>query len=65
MAFGEQRILTNGEPDPEYHESLGVAALQGSDIDIRIDLGLGKASSTVWTCDLSEQYVRINADYRS
>ncbi|MCP5143806.1 MAG: bifunctional glutamate N-acetyltransferase/amino-acid acetyltransferase ArgJ [Gammaproteobacteria bacterium] len=65
VAFGEQRILTNGEPDPEYHESLGVAALQGSDIDIRIDLGLGKASSTVWTCDLSEQYVRINADYRS
>lgn len=41
------------------------AYLQGKDIEVSVDLGAGAASSTVWTCDLSAEYVRINADYRT
>ena len=39
--------------------------LKGTDLTIGVDLGSGSASSTVWTCDLSAEYVRINADYRT
>jgi len=37
----------------------------GSEITVRVELGRGAASTTVWTCDLSHDYVSINADYRS
>ena len=39
--------------------------MKGSDIDIEVDVGVGKSSATVWTCDLTYDYIRINADYRS
>ena len=39
--------------------------MRGSEITVRVDLGRGSASTTIWTCDLSHDYVRINADYRS
>jgi glutamate N-acetyltransferase / amino-acid N-acetyltransferase len=39
--------------------------LKGTDLTVLVDLGVGRASSTVWTCDLSAEYVRINADYRT
>jgi len=39
--------------------------LKGTDLTIGVDLGSGSASSTVWTCDLIAEYVRINADYRT
>ena len=41
------------------------AYLKGTDIFVSVDLGAGRSSSTVWTCDLSADYVRINADYRT
>ena len=41
------------------------AYLKGKELTVSVDLGAGAASSTVWTCDLSAEYVRINADYRT
>jgi glutamate N-acetyltransferase/amino-acid N-acetyltransferase len=39
--------------------------MRGAEIAVRVDLGRGGASTAIWTCDLSHEYVRINADYRS
>jgi len=39
--------------------------MKNAEITIRIDVGVGKSSATVWTCDLTHDYVSINADYRS
>lgn len=59
------RILTGGEVDKSYEDDLGMAAMAEQEILIQIDLGLGGQSATVWTSDLSHEYVRINAEYRS
>ena len=45
--------------------TLAAAYLKGADLTVSVDLGAGAATSTVWTCDLSAEYVRINADYRT
>lgn len=58
-------VIRAGEPDPEYREALGAAVMKQPEITVRIDLGRGEASATVWTCDLSHDYVSINAEYRS
>lgn len=58
-------IAENGGRAESYQEEQGDAALALSDIRIDIDLQLGDAQATVWTCDLSHDYVSINADYRS
>jgi glutamate N-acetyltransferase/amino-acid N-acetyltransferase len=39
--------------------------MKGQDIDIEVDVGVGRAAYTVWTCDLTHAYIDINADYRS
>jgi len=59
------RIVSAGEPDPGYSETAGQEALRPGDIHIEIGLGDGAAQTTVWTSDLSHDYVRINAEYRS
>lgn len=58
-------IVTAGERDPGYQESLGRQALAPRDIAIDICLRRGRAYAKVWTTDLSHDYVRINAEYRS
>lgn len=58
-------IVQNGQKAPDYNETQLSAALKNSDLQLNISLGHGKASATVWTCDLSHDYVSINADYRS
>ena len=63
--IGDVKLVTDGAADPKYTESAGAAVFAQSDIQIRIDLGAGQASTTVWTCDFSHEYVSINADYRS
>jgi glutamate N-acetyltransferase/amino-acid N-acetyltransferase len=62
--IGSTVLFRNGRP---YDEAAPEAAayLQGKDLTVSVDLGAGSASSTVWTCDLSAEYVRINADYRT
>ena len=61
----EVKVVTGGAVDPGYEEARGAAALAGDDVGIRITLGMGDASATVCTSDLTAEYVRINADYRS
>ena len=58
-------VATGGGRHPAYQEADGVRVMQQHDITIRITLGRGQACETVWTCDLSHDYVSINADYRS
>lgn len=63
--FGEHCVARNGERADEYDEPTLAKYMKNSEITIRIDAGVGRASATVWTCDLTHDYVSINADYRS
>ncbi|HCV13548.1 MAG TPA: bifunctional ornithine acetyltransferase/N-acetylglutamate synthase, partial [Candidatus Accumulibacter sp.] len=58
-------VAENGGRAAAYREEDGAAIMQESEITIRVALGRGGASASVYTCDLSYDYVRINADYRS
>jgi glutamate N-acetyltransferase/amino-acid N-acetyltransferase len=58
-------IAENGGRAASYREEAGAAAMREDNITIRIDLGRGEQAATVWTSDLSHDYVTINADYRS
>jgi glutamate N-acetyltransferase / amino-acid N-acetyltransferase len=58
-------VAKNGGRHPDYKEEDGQRVMQQSEITIRVKLGRGDATATVWTCDLSHDYVSINADYRS
>ncbi|WP_027486865.1 bifunctional glutamate N-acetyltransferase/amino-acid acetyltransferase ArgJ [Allorhizobium undicola] len=63
--FGDIRVAVNGERDPDYSEAATTAVMQQEDISITVDIGLGSGEATVWTCDLTKEYVAINGDYRS
>lgn len=63
--FGEHCVAREGERAAEYDEATVAHYMKGREIVIRIDVGVGRASSHVWTCDLTHDYVSINADYRS
>ncbi len=63
--FGDITVATDGMVDPGYEEAAGAAYMKQAELQIGVDLGLGKGSATVWTCDLTHRYVEINADYRS
>ena len=58
-------VATAGGRHPEYTEAAGQAVMNQAEITVRIVLNRGDAHATVWTCDLSHEYVSINADYRS
>jgi len=63
--FGDTRVAVAGEVDPAYVEAEVARYMQGREITIRVDLGVGRGADRVWTCDLTHDYIRINADYRS
>ena len=65
VALNGVAIVAGGGRAPEYREAAGTAAVAGEEIEIRIGLGRGTAAATVWTSDLSHDYVTINAEYRS
>jgi len=65
IKFGTIQVAKHGEVDPSYREALGAAYMKEAEIVIGVDVGVGKGSATVWTCDLSHGYIAINADYRS
>ena len=58
-------VVERGGRSPSYREEDGQRAMKNDEIALRVDLGRGSARATVWTCDLSHDYVSINADYRS
>ncbi len=63
--FGPIRVAAEGLRDPGYDEAAVSAYMRGDHITIRADLGVGTGDATVWTCDLTKDYVAINGDYRS
>jgi glutamate N-acetyltransferase/amino-acid N-acetyltransferase len=65
ISFGGIRVAHKGARDASYDEATVSALMKQQTIDIGIDIGLGKGEFTVWTCDLTKEYVEINGDYRS
>jgi glutamate N-acetyltransferase/amino-acid N-acetyltransferase len=63
--LGEVCIVSNGGRDPGYTEEAGQTVMAADEIVIRIDLGRGKSRTQLLTCDLSYDYVKINAEYRT
>ncbi len=63
--LGDVLVAKNGGRDPNYKEEDGQRVMQDSEILVTVDLGRGTFERTMWTCDLSHEYVSINADYRS
>ena len=65
LFLDDVHVVTRGGRNSAYLEQDGQRVMKQSEITVRVDLGRGAASDTVWTCDLSHDYVSINADYRS
>ncbi|MEW6729478.1 MAG: bifunctional glutamate N-acetyltransferase/amino-acid acetyltransferase ArgJ [Pseudomonadota bacterium] len=63
--LGPVLVAENGGRHPAYVEAEAAAVMKEPEITIRVDLGRGEARETVWTCDFSYDYVKINAEYRS
>jgi glutamate N-acetyltransferase/amino-acid N-acetyltransferase len=62
--FGPVKVFEDGMPT-RYSEQEATAAIQGREIDVHLNLGLGQAEATLWTCDISHDYVTINGKYRT
>ena len=65
LHLDDVHVATKGGRHPAYQEEDGQRVMKQAEITVRVGLGRGTASDTVWTCDLSHDYVSINADYRS
>jgi glutamate N-acetyltransferase / amino-acid N-acetyltransferase len=65
LFLDDVHVAMHGARHPGYAEEQGQRVMKQSEITVRVDLHRGAASATVWTCDLSHDYVSINADYRS
>jgi glutamate N-acetyltransferase/amino-acid N-acetyltransferase len=65
ISFGHILVAEEGEVAPSYREEQGASYMKRPDIAITVDVGVGEASAVVWTCDLTADYIAINADYRS
>ena len=63
--FGDILVAKDGEVAPSYREKDGAAYMKRPEIAITVDVGVGKEAATIWTCDLTHDYIAINADYRS
>jgi len=63
--FGDIRVAVKGERDPAYSEAATSEYMKRDSVVITVNIGLGTARDTVWTCDLTKEYVAINGDYRS
>ena len=65
LFLDDVHVVVDGGRNPSYQEADGQRVMKQQEITVRVDLGRGSASQTVWTCDFSHDYVTINADYRS
>ncbi|MEO7729227.1 MAG: bifunctional glutamate N-acetyltransferase/amino-acid acetyltransferase ArgJ [Burkholderiales bacterium] len=65
LYLDEVLVARNGGRNPDYQEADGQRVMKQSEITVRVVLNRGAAAATLWTCDLSHDYVSINADYRS
>jgi glutamate N-acetyltransferase/amino-acid N-acetyltransferase len=65
VSLGSLPVVEHGEPSAQYNEERAFEIMAAEDVDVEISLGSGTESATVWTADLSYDYVKINAEYRS
>jgi len=65
IRFGNLLVAQNGERSPDYDEKAASDYMKNQELKINVDLGLGEAMATVYTCDLTHGYISINGDYRS
>ena len=65
IMFGSHVVAEKGERAPGYNEDVASKAVAGQEVAISVDVGVGKGKARVWTCDLTEGYIRINGSYRS
>jgi glutamate N-acetyltransferase/amino-acid N-acetyltransferase len=65
ISFGNQLVAENGARAAKYNEAAATKAVSGREVQIAVDLGLGKGTARVWTCDLTHGYIDINGSYRS
>lgn len=63
--IGGVRVAVRGMRDPDYRETSIQPHMRGSEIDIKVDVGVGRGRAIIWTCDLTHAYIDINADYRT
>ncbi|HLC08214.1 MAG TPA: bifunctional glutamate N-acetyltransferase/amino-acid acetyltransferase ArgJ [Methyloceanibacter sp.] len=63
--LGDILVAKDGEVAPGYREKQGAAYMKSPEIAITVDVGVGKEAATIWTCDLTQDYIALNADYRS
>jgi len=65
LYLDEVLVAAKGGRHPAYRDEQGVAAMRKPEFTVRVVLNAGKAAATIWTCDLSFDYVKINAEYRT
>ncbi|MEX1306289.1 MAG: bifunctional glutamate N-acetyltransferase/amino-acid acetyltransferase ArgJ [Rhodovibrionaceae bacterium] len=65
VSIGGVRLTEKGARRPDYDEAPVTAHMKGKEIEIAVDLGMGRGKATIWTCDLTHGYIAINGDYRS
>ena len=65
VQFGPLVAAQDGLISPTYDEAKMSAYMKNQELEVSVDVGVGRASATMWTCDLTKQYVAINGDYRS
>ena len=65
IRLGEILVAEDGWVSPTYKEADGAKYMKRQRLNLNVDLGLGTGEATVWTCDLTQTYIQINADYRS
>jgi glutamate N-acetyltransferase/amino-acid N-acetyltransferase len=65
ISFGGHVVAEKGMRAAKYNEATATKAVSGRDVEIAVDLGIGKGAARVWTCDLTHGYIDINGSYRS
>ena len=65
LYLGDVHVIENGGRAAAYREEDGARVMAPAEISLRVELGRGTAATTVWTCDFSYEYVKINAEYRT
>jgi glutamate N-acetyltransferase/amino-acid N-acetyltransferase len=65
VRFGELWAAKDGAVAKDYDEAKMSAYMKGKELDVAVDVGVGRKQASVWTCDLTKRYIEINGDYRS
>jgi glutamate N-acetyltransferase/amino-acid N-acetyltransferase len=65
ISFGGHVVAEKGQRAARYNEKLATKAVSGREVEVAVELGLGKGAARVWTCDLTHGYIDINGSYRS